>query len=317
MTFVPGGHRPSRTRPESDQLVRIFKGSGRGVRSLAFSPDGTSLAASGYDRKIRLWNLSTGKGEPLVSLGATAMSLAWSPDGRSIFWSCGPTESDWACRTTVTGRTTEFVAGEKAVGAVRISPDGGTLYVATRNGIRRWDLSTESELPAWPCVSPGHLAVSADGRTLASAHPHWPLAEIDAFHVALWDTASGEQTTRLTECTEFFDGLCFTPDGTRLAAVSHQSLWLWELPSGRAICRRPSKKFYTGLAVSPNGRLLATSCNDGTVRFWSAGDGEPLEVFDWEIDKVLCVAFAPDGTRAAAGGAIGRLVVWDVDATAS
>jgi WD40 repeat protein len=187
------------------------------------------------------------------------------------------------------------------------------LYAATRSAIRRWDVAAELELPRWRTISPGFLAVSADGRTLASTHPLSPLAKVNSFHVTLWDTATGEKKTHLKECAGFFDGVAFSPDGTRLAALGHQSLWLWELPSCRAICRRPSKKSYTGLAFSPDSQLLATSCNDGKVRFWDGQEAEPLKVFDWEIDKVLCVAFAPDGMRAAAGGALGNLVVWDVD----
>jgi WD40 repeat protein len=187
------------------------------------------------------------------------------------------------------------------------------LYAATENAIHPWDIATEAALPPWPTTSPGYLAVSADGTTLASTHPLSPLARVDAHHVALWDVATGWQRTRLLECREFFDGVAFSPDGTRLAALGHQSLWLWELPSGRPVARRPSRKFYTGLAFSPDGRLLATSGNDGAVRFWGGRTAEPLRTFAWEIGKVLCVAFAPDGMRAAAGGSTGDIVVWDVD----
>jgi WD40 repeat protein len=74
-----------------------------------------------------------------------------------------------------------------------------------------------------------------------------------------------------------------------------------------------SKKNFTGLTFSPDGRFLATSGNDGLVRFWEGSSGESREAFDWRIGKVLCVAFAPDGMRAAAGGSNGDIVVWDVD----
>jgi WD40 repeat protein len=210
---------------------------------------------------------------------------------------------------------------DREVGGICLSPDGGALYAATQGAVRRWDVATGGALASWPtaapaswpAVSPGFLAVSADGQTLASTHPLSPLARTVPFHVALWDVATGRQRAQLLDCREFFDGVAFSPEGARLAALGHQSLWLWELPGGRPVAQRPSRKFYTGLAFSPDGRLLATSSNDGAVRFWDGRSAEPLQTFAWEVGKVLCLAFSPDGMRAAAGGSTGDIVVWDVD----
>ena len=66
------------------------------------------------------------------------------------------------------------------------------------------------------------------------------------------------------------------------------------------------------MAFSPDGRTIATSNNDGLVRFWDGRTGELLKAYDWKIDKALCVAFAPDGLRAAAGGSTGKIVICDV-----
>jgi WD40 repeat protein len=180
--------------------------------------------------------------------------------------------------------------------------------------MRRWDVPSRTELTPWPTTSPSFLAVSPDGQTLASTHPLSPLApRVDSFHVVLWDTPSGEQRRRLGDCAEFFAGIAFSPDGQRLAALGNQNLWVWELPSGRAVVRRPSKKFYTGLAFSPDGRVLATSGNDGVVRLWEGRTGELRQAFNWNIGKVLCLAFSADGMRAAAGGSQGDVVIWDVE----
>lgn len=48
------------------------------------------------------------------------------------------------------------------------------------------------------------------------------------------------------------------------------------------------------------------------MRFWDGRTGELLKAYDWNIDKALCVTFAPDGLRAAAGGSTGKIVIWDV-----
>lgn len=293
--------------------MQILTGSKKGVRCVAFSPDGASLAASGYDGSLRLWNLATGENVRLAKVGITPKSLTWTTDGQRIFWSCGSSGYGSVYSTTITGETRAVIEKVEDVGGICLSPDGCALYVATDLAIQKWGVATGVKLSAWETVSPGFLAVSPDGRILASTHPLSPLAQIDAFHVALWDTATGKQQNRLLECTEYYDGVAFSPDGTRLAALGHESLWLWEFPSGRVMCHHPSRKFYTGLAFSPDSRVLATSNNDGMVRFWDGETGNPVTVFDWDIDKALCVTFSRDGTRAATCSAKGRIVVWDLD----
>jgi WD40 repeat protein len=284
------------------------------VRCLAFSPTGEHLATGHYDRSIRLWDLRGGKPGRLLGRGSsTPQSLTWAPDGSRVFWLAGTTGAVLAT-ATAGGRTTPLGGRRRGAFAfgICLSPDGRTLYVAGERVIFRWNLVRDVKRPSWRTASPHCLAVSPDGKTLASTHPHSELSWVTP-HVALWDTATGRRRARLLDCTEVCDGVAFSPDGSRLAALGHQTLWLWELPAGRPLAHHPSRKFYTGLAYSPDGRVLATSNNDGVVRFWDGRTGAPLRAFAWDIGKVLCVGFAPDGMRAAAGGERGTIIAWDVD----
>jgi WD40 repeat protein len=240
------------------------------------------------------------------------MSLAWASDGARIFWSHNPLGTGGVGATTMTGETEALSGQARGVGGVCLSPDGGTLYAAVHDAIRRWHVGNGVELMSWRTESSGFLAVSPDGKTLASTHPLSVLSQV-RIQVALWDTATGKMRSRVLDRAEYFDGVGFSPDGTRLAVLGHQSLSLWEMQSWALIHRETSKKFYTDMAFSPDGRFLATSNNDGVVRFHDGRTGAPLHSFAWEIGKVLCVAFAADGMRAAAGGALGDVVVWDVD----
>ena len=58
---------------------------------------------------------------------------------------------------------------------------------------------------------------------------------------------------------------------------------------------------------------MATASFDETVRLWDMRCECEIRSFNWNIGKVRCVAFAPDGMTCAAGGSTGQVVVWDVD----
>src|SRR5439155_5160624 len=76
------------------------------------------------------------------------------------------------------------------------------------------------------------------------------------------------------------------------------------------------------LAFTPDGRRLLAGSAVGAVRVWdvpelppAAADVKPVPraVYDWGVGPVTAVAVAADGLTAAAGGATGRVVVWDLE----
>jgi WD40 repeat protein len=142
------------------------------VASVAFSPDGSLLATSGWDTRVRLWNPTTGQpvGDPLVGHTDVVWSVAFSPDDQ-VLASAG---NDGAVRLWDPGTgepVGEPLTGHGTVWSVAFSPDGELLASAGGDGlVRLWDPATGQPvgepIPSHHGVAKS-VAFSADGNLLA------------------------------------------------------------------------------------------------------------------------------------------------------
>jgi WD40 repeat protein len=141
------------------------------VVSLAFAPDGATLASSGGDRSVRIWEVPAGRQRfASDSLGRTHVALSYSPDGRLLALGdqVNPLVRLW---DVVNGAELAVLEGPTgAVVAVAISPDGATLAAGDYNGlVTFWDLATLRVRPKRLKHAGVHsLAFAPNGRVLAT-----------------------------------------------------------------------------------------------------------------------------------------------------
>jgi WD40 repeat protein len=266
---------------------------GREVEALAFAPDGKALATAGLEHVIHLWDPATGK--RLLTHPAhdsTTYIVAFTPDGKRI----ASVGSDRIVRfwDPATGQELQALRGlQRWVCCAAFSPDGRTFAAGGDGVIKLWEVATGKELRALSLDRANSevlsLAFSPDGQTLASGS--WE-GGVTANTVRLWDLQTGKELRRLQEAKGHgFWAVRFTPDGKTLAVQGESGLLL-DVATGQELRRFASRG---GLALSPNGRLLATGGEDNAVRLQDVSTGKEMTRFGQLGDERTHFAFTPDG----------------------
>jgi len=269
--------------------------------NVAFSPDGQIVALGGEEKKIRLWQVRTGKELPSLQehKGGT-YAVVFSPNGK-LLASGGTGGQPSACIWNLaTGRVVHWLGPlDYGVHCIRFSPDGQTLATGSGNPhgiITLWDVNTGKEIrPLKGHRSPiDAISFSADGKRIASTGS-WERS------IRLWDIAAGKECNLFARHRGEVNAVAFAPDGLTLATASYDAtVGLWKTATGEKVGELVGHRGrVNAVAYSPGGRLLASGSLDETIRLWNAQSGKQLQQFKFR-GEVACLAFSPDGKSLAA-----------------
>lgn len=192
------------------------------------------------------------------------------------------------------------------VGSVAFSPDGKWIASASvdRTG-RLWNVSTGEAGPVLQGDTDEVYAVAfaPGGRQLASAgYDH---------KVIVWDLHSGKALRSLQGFADWSVAIAYSPDGRELAVGSMDgSVTIFDPSDGNTIRKMKPQIMVTALAISPDGRLVATGLKSVVLSDFASG--KTVATLEGPGNLISSVAFSPDGRFMAAGSWDKTARLWDV-----
>jgi WD40 repeat protein len=295
-----------------------------GATSVAFSPNGTQLAASDIGGTVRLWDARSGTPVLLEAYAGhryPVEHIAFSPDGATLASASDDgTIALWDTRGTTLGGLANGAI------AVAFSPDGKMLALSTAVPghfvIALYTMPARKLAGLLPVSGLAALAFSPDGKTLAVAPTKSP-----GDLVELWNVASRRMSGQVTTgFTSRINSIAFSPDGTLLAtsATNGTAVQVWSTKrlTRVAAFSDTQQTLYPPqlgggvfmLSFSPDGRLLTVVGIDGKIRVYGVPGFSLLDVLQ-PPDSTNSLAFSPDGRELAFGNADGNVYVYSVPAT--
>ena len=238
------------------------------VRSVAYAPDGATLATGGDDGTVRIWDARTGDQQrQLAGHTGPVLSVAYAPDGATL--ATGGHEGIvriWDARTGDQQRQLAAHAGP--VRSVAYAPDGATLATGGHEGTVIWDARTGDQQRQLA----GHaglvwsVAYAPDGATLATGG--------DEGSVRIWDARTGDQQRQLAGHAGAVLSAAYAPDGATLATAGEDgTVRIWDARTGD---QQRQLAGHTGpvlaMVYAPDGTTLA-SVGDTTIRIWNPRNG--------------------------------------------
>lgn len=326
----------------SGSELRRLTGHAFAVTSVAFSPDGATLVSGSEDHHLIQWDLDSG--EELRRLGgrpdyAQVSSVATAPDGRHVLSGhLDGTARQWDLRR---GREVRTLSSPDGDDVLTVATDGVHALTGHRGGqVLLWDMGTGglvAELDSHDgAVTSSSL--DADGRQAltsgvdgalwfqaiggGTARRHDLGAPIAAAAFADGDAVAAVATTvrRISRDgveervlgghTEPVRAVTFLDGGQLLISAGREELIQLRQSRHGSLVRRVGEAA-GDVAISRDGRRLASCDDDGRVRLWDLVAAEEIAVLTGHEGRVHAVAFSLDGARVLTGGQDGSVRLWD------
>jgi WD40 repeat protein len=300
--------------------------------TVAFTPDGKSLAAGSDDKIVRFWDLDSGTETRRFTAAHSVQQLAFAPGGTLLALGEGMSIGElrageahpsvielWdLAKGLVRHRLT---CADVVIAPLAFSPDGKVLASTGTSGkICLWDPASGQELRSWRAhPSRGAVAFSPDGRALFS------VGTTDCT-IRRWDTATGKEIDPHGGHTLGVHALHFSRDGKMLISQSTDAKTLeWDVAKANIrrqllapVAAPTDEPQHLAADLAPDGKSIAVALADtnkkakgGTlIHVLEAGSGKTRSTLPGQAEGLVAIKFAPEGQRLALV-AKNRTEVWD------
>lgn len=301
-------------RPSATPLPKIDTISAHrdGVGFVAIAPDCQRLISAGKDGTVKTWNLSTGELELTRlkpgSSGKDTKGFAASEDCRVIAACEGSKVWIWDSRTGEQAHV--FVSEKQAVSCVAVSLDGQLLALKTGSQVKVYDIvSGQCQSTLEPEHSVFGVAISADKLLVA-------VGDLND-GMEMWNIKTEQQINPTPGRRIPGMGICalaFSPvkESTIIAiAARNNSIKILNSKTGELL-----RTLYghsnpiRSIAISANGKVIASGGYDSTVRVWDLSTGALIGVLSSHLKAVNCVSLSSDGQLIASGSDDGTVKIW-------
>ncbi len=253
------------------QIGKPIRVNGAQIWNIAFSRTGKVLVTVDTKGEVRFWDVASHRqlGAPIKASSRTLLSVTFSPNGKVL----ATAGNDGSVRlwNAVTRRQIgpPMTSPGNTVSEVIFSPDGKLLAASDSDGtVRLWSVATHRE--AGQLTDRQNLglvqaaAFSPDGKILAVA----------GFDLREWSVATHRQLGRTMHPSRFFsNGVVFTLDGkTMITTSANQLIKEWNVATQRQVASVTAAGHannFSSDAISPDGKLLATTSYSGPARLWN------------------------------------------------
>jgi len=290
----------------ADLSKAVFAKTFSTVVSVAFSPDGKTLATAHFNGCFYLWDVSSGQ-QLIDCQGHIGFiwCVAFSPDGSTL--ATGGQDETIKLWNTATGQCLKTLQDHNCgVVCLIFSPDGNTLVSSsTDSKIRLWDISLGQCTKVFQGHSRRVWSVALSGGILASGS--------EDNTIKLWDLATGSCLKTLQGHTDWLKSIAFSSSGVLASGSLDKTIRLWDVERG--VCVGVLEGHLNGIlaiAFLGDGNILASCGVDCTIRLWDIAAKQCLRTLQGHINSIDAIAANPQGTLLASGADDFSLKLWDV-----